>query len=80
MVFVYRTRTEALKGSMSKGIQKNVINECKVIACLTGQHRQMLDQINSLFGVEGAGYMKEESPIYVAWIYGVSDGCISAAT
>lgn len=53
IMFVYGTRPEAIK--MAPLIKKIEMypNDFKVIVCLTGQHRQMLDQINSFFGIKG---------------------------
>lgn len=53
ILFVYGTRPEAIKmAPLVKEFQKYP-DEFKVVVCLTGQHRQMLDQINSFFGING---------------------------
>ena len=52
-MFIYGTRPEAIKmAPLVKEFQKYT-EEFKVIVCLTGQHRQMLDQINSFFDIKG---------------------------
>lgn len=53
IMFIYGTRPEAIKmAPLIKEFQKNS-NDFNVIICLTGQHRQMLDQINSFFDIKG---------------------------
>ena len=53
ILFIYGTRPEAIKmAPLVKEFQKNS-NGFKVIVCLTGQHRQMLDQINAFFSIKG---------------------------
>ncbi len=53
ILFIYGTRPEAIKmAPLIKEFQKNS-TEFKVVICLTGQHRQMLDQINTFFGIKG---------------------------
>lgn len=53
IMFIYGTRPEAIKmAPLVKEFQKHQ-QEFKVIVCLTGQHRQMLDQINAFFGIKG---------------------------
>jgi UDP-N-acetylglucosamine 2-epimerase (non-hydrolysing) len=53
ILFIYGTRPEAIKmAPLIKEAQKCPgLFEVKV--CLTGQHRQMLDQINTFFGIQG---------------------------
>jgi len=53
ILFIYGTRPEAIKmAPLIKEFQKN--SDCfDVKICLTGQHRQMLDQINAFFGIVG---------------------------
>lgn len=49
---IYGTRPEAIKmAPLVLELKKHKEIDCKV--CLTGQHRQMLDQINSFFGITG---------------------------
>jgi UDP-N-acetylglucosamine 2-epimerase (non-hydrolysing) len=51
ILFVYGTRPEAIKmAPLIKEFQK-LSDIFTVKVCLTGQHRQMLDQINSFFGI-----------------------------
>ena len=51
--FIYGTRPEAIKmAPLIKEFQKYP-KDFKVVVCLTGQHRQMLDQINAFFGIQG---------------------------
>ena len=53
VMFIYGTRPEAIKmAPLIKEFQK-FPEDFKVIVCLTGQHRQMLDQINTFFGIKG---------------------------
>ena len=53
IMFIYGTRPEAIKmAPLVKEIEK-FPNDFKPIVCLTGQHRQMLDQINNFFGIKG---------------------------
>jgi UDP-N-acetylglucosamine 2-epimerase (non-hydrolysing) len=50
ILFIYGTRPEAIKMvPLIKEFQKHA--EFNVKICLTGQHRQMLDQINTFFGI-----------------------------
>lgn len=53
LLFVYGTRPEAVKmAPLILEFRKHPSNfEIKV--CLTGQHRHMLDQVNSFFGIQG---------------------------
>jgi UDP-N-acetylglucosamine 2-epimerase (non-hydrolysing) len=53
LLFIYGTRPEAIK--MAPLIKEFQIypDLFKVKICLTGQHRQMLDQINTFFGITG---------------------------
>lgn len=53
IMFIYGTRPEAIKmAPLIKEFKKHP-NLFKVVVCLTGQHRQMLDQINGFFGITG---------------------------
>ena len=53
ILFIYGTRPEAIKmAPLVKEFQKYT-EDFKVVVCLTGQHRQMLDQINAFFGIKG---------------------------
>lgn len=53
IMFIYGTRPEAIKmAPLVKEFQKNS-DVFETIVCLTGQHRQMLDQINDFFGIKG---------------------------
>ncbi len=53
IMFIYGTRPEAIKmAPLVKEFQKYP-EDFKVVVCLTGQHRQMLDQINVFFGIKG---------------------------
>ena len=50
---VFGTRPEAIKmAPLVKEFQKKT-NDFNVVVCLTGQHRQMLDQINAFFKIKG---------------------------
>lgn len=52
-MFIYGTRPEAIKMAPLVKEFKKYPSDFKTIVCLTGQHRQMLDQINSFFGITG---------------------------
>ena len=53
IMFIYGTRPEAIKmAPLVKEFQKYP-NKFETIVCLTGQHRQMLDQINDFFQIKG---------------------------
>ncbi len=53
IMFIYGTRPEAIKmAPLVKEFEKYP-NDFKSIVCLTGQHRQMLDQINQFFCIKG---------------------------
>jgi UDP-N-acetylglucosamine 2-epimerase (non-hydrolysing) len=53
LLFIYGTRPEAIKmAPLIKAFQKYP-DAFDVKVCLTGQHRQMLDQINAFFGIQG---------------------------
>lgn len=52
LLFVFGTRPEAIKMlPIIKHAQRFYSNEIIVKVCVTGQHRQMLDQVLSIFGV-----------------------------
>lgn len=53
VMFIYGTRPEAIKmAPLVREFQKNN-DKYETIVCLTGQHRQMLDQINEFFEIKG---------------------------
>lgn len=53
IMFIYGTRPEAIKmAPLVKEFQANS-DKFETIVCLTGQHRQMLDQINEFFMIKG---------------------------
>lgn len=53
ILFIYGTRPEAIKmAPLVKEFQKNE-DKFQTLICLTGQHRQMLDQINDFFDITG---------------------------
>jgi len=52
ILFVYGTRPEAIKMAPLI-LEFKKCNLFEVEVCLTGQHRQMLDQINEFFGIKG---------------------------
>lgn len=53
IMFIYGTRPEAIKmAPLIKEFQKHK-DTFNIKICLTGQHRQMLDQINDFFGIIG---------------------------
>ncbi len=51
ILFVYGTRPEAIKMAPLILEMKKKTKIFDVRVCLTGQHRQMLDQVNSFFGI-----------------------------
>ena len=51
IMLVFGTRPEAIKdGSFDKRVTKYP-DKFETIVCVTGQHRQMLDQVLQLFGI-----------------------------
>jgi len=52
ILFVYGTRPEAIKMAPLILEMKNDPKHFDVKVCLTGQHREMLDQVNSFFGLQ----------------------------
>lgn len=53
ILFIYGTRPEAIKMAPLVREFRNRPDKFICAICLTGQHRQMLDQINSFFGIAG---------------------------
>jgi UDP-N-acetylglucosamine 2-epimerase (non-hydrolysing) len=53
ILFIYGTRPEAIKMVPLIKEAKKYPDLFEVKICLTGQHRQMLDQINTFFGIQG---------------------------
>jgi UDP-N-acetylglucosamine 2-epimerase (non-hydrolysing) len=53
LLFIYGTRPEAIKMAPLIKEFQNYSDLFNVKICLTGQHRQMLDQINTFFGITG---------------------------
>jgi len=52
ILFIYGTRPEAIKmAPLIHEFQKHS-EKFKVVICLTGQHREMLDQVNAFFGIK----------------------------
>lgn len=52
IMFIYGTRPEAIKmAPLIKEFQKHK-DKFKTVVCLTGQHREMLDQINTFFQIK----------------------------
>lgn len=52
IIFIYGTRPEAIKMAPLIYEMRAHPNEFDVKICLTGQHRQMLDQVNGFFGIK----------------------------
>ena len=52
-LFIYGTSPEEIKMAHFLREYRKDASDCETIVCLTGQHRQMLDQINSFFGIVG---------------------------
>lgn len=67
VLFVFGTRPEAIKmAPLVKEFQKYV-NRLKVIVCVTGQHREMLDQVLRIFEIEpdyDLNIMKQGQDLY----------------
>jgi UDP-N-acetylglucosamine 2-epimerase (non-hydrolysing) len=53
ILFIYGTRPEAIKMAPLINEMKKYPNDMTVKICLTGQHREMLDQINQFFNIKG---------------------------
>lgn len=53
ILFIYGTRPEAIKMAPLIREFRRYPDDFKTAICLTGQHRQMLDQINTFFGIKG---------------------------
>jgi UDP-N-acetylglucosamine 2-epimerase (non-hydrolysing) len=52
ILFIFGTRPEAVKmAPLIKEVQKHP-DKLQAIVCLTGQHREMLDQVNEFFGIK----------------------------
>ena len=74
IMFIYGTRPEAIKmAPLIKEFQKNK-DKFNVIVCLTGQHRQMLDQINDFFGIKGDYDLNLMKPNQT--LFDVVSGCL----
>jgi UDP-N-acetylglucosamine 2-epimerase (non-hydrolysing) len=75
ILFIYGTRPEAIKmAPLIKEFQKN--KDCfNVKICLTGQHRQMLDQINAFFGIAGDYDLNLMSPNQT--LFDITTRCLS---
>lgn len=74
ILFIYGTRPEAIKmAPLIKEFQKYP-EEYKVVICLTGQHRQMLDQINLFFGIKGDYDLNLMKPNQT--LFDILSGCI----
>lgn len=74
IIFVYGTRPEAIKmAPLVKEFQKNN-DKFETIVCLTGQHRQMLDQINEFFGIKGDYDLNLMKPNQT--LFDVVSGCL----
>lgn len=74
ILFIYGTRPEAIKmAPLIKEFQKHP-QEFKVEVCLTGQHRQMLDQINGFFGIKGDYDLNLMKPNQT--LFDITSGCL----
>jgi UDP-N-acetylglucosamine 2-epimerase (non-hydrolysing) len=75
ILFIYGTRPEAVKmAPLVREFRKHP-DRFDVRICLTGQHRQMLDQINSFFGIKGDFDLNLMSPDQT--LYGLTARCIT---
>ena len=67
VMLVFGTRPEAIKmAPLVKEFQKDVDN-FKTIVCVTGQHREMLDQVLQIFGIKpdyDLNIMKQGQDLY----------------
>lgn len=67
IMFVFGTRPEAIKmAPLIKEFQK-YLESVETIVCVTGQHREMLDQVLEIFGVKpdyDLNIMKQEQDLY----------------
>lgn len=52
-MFIYGTRPEAIKMAPLIREMRKHLDEFEVEVCLTGQHREMLDQVNEFFEIKG---------------------------
>lgn len=74
IMFIYGTRPEAIKmAPLVKEFQKKS-ELFNTIVCLTGQHRQMLDQINDFFGIKGDYDLNLMKPNQT--LFDVVSGCL----
>lgn len=74
IMFIYGTRPEAIKmAPLVKEFQKNN-KSFNTVVCLTGQHRQMLDQINEFFGIKGDFDLNLMKPNQT--LFDVVSGCL----
>jgi UDP-N-acetylglucosamine 2-epimerase (non-hydrolysing) len=74
ILFIYGTRPEAIKmAPLIKEFQKYHY-EFDVKICLTGQHRQMLDQINIFFEINGDYDLNLMSPNQT--LFDITTGCL----
>lgn len=74
ILFIYGTRPEAIKmAPLIKEFQKHP-DEFRTAVCLTGQHRQMLDQINSFFGIKGDYDLNLMKPSQT--LFDIVSGCL----
>lgn len=74
ILFIYGTRPEAIKmAPLIREFQKYP-GQFNVAVCLTGQHRQMLDQINSFFGIKGDHDLNLMKPNQT--LFDVVSGCL----
>ena len=51
VIFVFGTRPEAIKMAPVINVFKNDVDNFKTIVAVTAQHREMLDQVLSFFGI-----------------------------
>lgn len=75
IIFVYGTRPEAIKmAPLIKEFQKHN-DKFNIVVCLTGQHRQMLDQINSFFNIKvdyDLNLMKQNQTLFDVLTYSLN--------
>ena len=75
LLFIYGTRPEAIKmAPLIKAFQEYP-DIFDVQICLTGQHRQMLDQINDFFGIQGDYDLNLMSPNQT--LFDITTRCLS---
>jgi UDP-N-acetylglucosamine 2-epimerase (non-hydrolysing) len=74
ILFIYGTRPEAIKMAPLIHELKSRPKSFEVQICLTGQHREMLDQVNSFFGIESDFDLDLMKPNQT--LYSITEQCL----